>query len=233
MQLAPGLRLERDGAFARLVLDRPSKRNALDGPMWEGLGQVPVALEDDPPRALIVHGAGEHFSAGMDLSPTNPLLARLLPAIGAKDHAAARDLIGDLKRWVGSLKTLPFPVIAAVEGACAGGALELALACDLIVAGRSAFFSLPETQVGMVPDMGGTVRITRAIGPARAAELVLTGNRITAEQALAWGLINRLVDDGTALDAGLALARETTRAAPGCARAILPVLRAAAGTPDA
>jgi acetyl-CoA C-acetyltransferase len=232
MELAPGLRLEREGVFARLVLDRPAKRNAIHGPMWEGLGEVPAALAEDPPRALIVHGEGDHFSAGMDLSPANPLLQRLLPSVGSQDEAALRALIGDLKGWIGALTTLPCPVIAAVEGACAGGALELALVCDLIVAGDGAFFSMPETRVGLVPDVGGTVRLTRAIGARRATDLILTGRRIDADTALSWGLVNQVVEAGAALEAARTLARATTSAAPTCARAILPVLRSVEGLSD-
>ncbi len=232
MMMCPGVELTRRGILAVLTFDRPKSRNALNGPMWTALGTVGQALADDPPRALIIQGAGGHFSSGMDLSPTNPLLQELLPAIGERDVPATRALIGRLKANVHALTLLPFPVIAAIEGACAGGALEVALACDMRVAATSASFSLPETHVGMIPDVGGTVRLTRLVGHARATELVLSGRRLDSATAESWGLINRVVEDGEAFEAAVELAMACCRAAPGSTRAVLPVLRESPGLTD-
>lgn len=227
------IRLEREGAVATLTLDRPSKRNALQGPMWAQLGEHAATLRADPPRVVILRGEGDHFSAGMDLSPTNPLIARLVPAMTTQDAAAARAIIEELKGWMRDLATLPCPVIAAIEGACAGGALEVALTADLRVASSTAFFAMPELQVGLAPDVGGTTRLTRLIGRARATELILTGRRIDADTACSWGLVNRVVPAGNAVEAARALAHEILASAPIATAAVLPVLRSAAWTDEA
>lgn len=226
------LKLTRRGAVAILTIDRPSRRNAFHGPMWEALGELPDLLADDPPRVLVIHGTGAHFSAGMDLAPDNPLFGRLVPAIARQDEGTLEELVHELKACVDALAHLSCPTIAAVEGACAGGGLEVALACDLRVASTTAWFSLPELQVGFAPDVGGTVRLTRLIGRARATELILTGRRIDAATAEAWGLVNRTCAPGTALDAALALAAEVATSAPLATGAVLPVLRGVAGQTD-
>lgn len=230
--MSGSIRLEREGPLAIVTIVRPDKRNALDGPMWTALGDIGTQLAADPPRVVILRGEGEHFSAGMDLTMTNPLLQRLMPAMMARDAEAVRGVIEELKGYMSALATLPCPVIAAVEGACAGGALEVALTADLRVASSTAFFGLPELQVGLAPDVGGTTRLTRLIGRARATELALTGRRVDAETALSWGLVNRTCGAGEALETAKALAKEVMRSAPIATRSVLPVLRAVQGTDD-
>jgi enoyl-CoA hydratase/carnithine racemase len=219
------LQVSRDDDVVTLTIDRTERRNALHGPLWTALKEAADALYDAPPRAVIVRGEGGHFSAGMDLKMDNPLIARLAPAVGAKDQDACRALIHELKAVVDALANVPAPVIAAIEGACAGGGLEVALACDLRVAAKSSFFSLPETHIGMVPDVGGTIRLSRLIGPGRATDLILSGRRISADDAERWGLVNRLCEDGDAYDAAKALVEELRAAGPNCTREILGVLR--------
>jgi enoyl-CoA hydratase len=219
------LKNERDGDVVTLTIDRPERRNALHGPLWTALKEAAEGLTADPPRAVIVTGSGEHFCSGMDLKMDNPLVQRLAPAMAEKDADALRALILDLKACVDAIANIPAPVVGAIEGACTGGGLEVALACDLRVAAKSAFFSLPEATIGMVPDVGGTIRLSRLVGQARATELILTGRRISAEDARAWGIVNHVVDDGTALDRAKALTQELRASAPGCTRAVLEVLR--------
>lgn len=226
------IRVERRGPVAIVTLDRPGKRNALHGPMWYALGKLPEVFADDPPRVMILTGAGEHFSAGMDLGFDNPLLQRLMPALQDQDADAARALIVELKACVNAVANLPFPVIAAIEGACAGGALEVALCADLRVASSTAFFSMPELQVGLAPDVGGTVRLVRVIGRSRASELLLTGRRLDADTACQWGLVHRTCDAGQALRRALDLASEVMASAPVATRAVLTPLRAADGLDD-
>ncbi len=224
------LSVEHDGPVAVVTLRREARRNALHGPLWTALGEAARALAAAPPRAVILTGAGGHFSAGMDLKPDNPLFERLLPALTGPDPGALRALILELKAAVGAFAELPCPVVAAVEGACTGGGLELALAADLRVASREAFFALPETRVGMMPDVGGTVRLARLVGRARATELILGNGRLDAGTALAWGLVNRLSAPGEALTAAKALAAELSSAAPTATREVLALLRAPAPT---
>jgi enoyl-CoA hydratase/carnithine racemase len=227
------IRLEREGCLAVLTLDRPSKRNALDAVLWAQLGERGRALAADPPRVVILRGEGAHFSAGMDLSMSNPLLQRIVPAMMEKDAVAARAVIEDLKGWVGSLTEIPCPVIASIEGACAGGGLEVALTADLRVAAEGSFFSLPELQVGLAPDVGGSTRLSALIGRARATEMILTGCRIDAQTALSWGLVNRVCPAGEAFATSRALATQVLRSAPSATRAVLPMLRAIEGMSQA
>lgn len=232
--VSSNLHLERDGDVSVLTIRREAKRNALDGPLWTALREAAELITRDaiPPRAVILTGAGGHFCAGMDLSFDNPLIHRLLPALQAGDAGALRDLVLELKAVPEAISRIPCPVIGAIEGACTGGGLELALACDLRVAGEDAFFSLPETRVGMMPDVGGTVRAVRLLGRSRATELVVAGRRLSAGEALSWGLVTRVAPKGDALAAARSLARELAANAPGASRHALGVLREADGLDD-
>lgn len=227
------LSVTREGPITVVTITRQAKRNALHGPLWTGLRAAAERIAADPPRAVILTGAGGHFCAGMDLSFENPLLQELMPLLSEKDEAGLYALIRKLKAVPDAFASMPVPVIAAIEGACAGGGLEMALACDLRVAAAESFFSLPETRVGMMPDVGGTVRTTRLIGKARAAELILTGRRITAEEALSWGLVNRLCPKGQALDVARQMALEIAENGPQATAAALSVLRATTQEADA
>lgn len=223
------LALERDGDVAVLRIDRPQRRNALHAPLWTALAEVGVQLAQDPPRAVILTGAGEHFCAGMDLRPDNPLLQRVGAALMADDAEGLAGIINELKATFNGLASLPCPVIAAIEGACLGGGLELALTADIRVGSAGSTYSLPETRWGMVPDVGGTVRLTRLVGPGRAQDLILTGRTIDADEAMAWGLITHRVDTGQALARAETLANQIVRAAPSATRAALAVARRVPG----
>lgn len=226
------LELQRDKGVAILTIRREGRRNALHGPLWSALREAAEMLSNDPPRVAILTGAGGHFSSGMDLGLDNPLLQRLAPAIVEKSERMLKELILELKEVPKAIAHIPCPVIAAIEGACAGGGMEIALACDLRVASTEAFFSLPETRVGMVPDVGGTVRSVRLLGRARATELILTGRRVGGEEAKSWGLVTRTCPPGQALQTARALASELMESAPMSTREVLRVLRSAAGLDD-
>jgi enoyl-CoA hydratase/carnithine racemase len=227
------VRIERDGALARLVLDRPERKNALHEPMWQALADRCGELASDPPRAVIVTGAGPLFSAGMDLYPDNPLTARLLPAVVGKDKAALRQLIVELKGIVHALSQLPCPTLAAVEGVCFGAGLEIALACDMRVVSRSARLALQETRFGMVPDLGGIVRLARTVGRSRATELILTTREMDAEEALRIGLADRIAEPGQAVAVASEIALRIAENAPTATRETLRVLRAVPELTDA
>lgn len=219
------LRVERDGAIATITLDRPDRRNALDLPLWDGLRKAAMDLAERRPRVVIVTGAGGHFCAGMDLSPDNRLFQNIQPLVLAKDGYRLAEVITSLKHTFDALARIPVPVIAAIEGACAGGGLELALAADLRVAALGAFFALPETRWGMVPDVGGTVRLAKLVGRGRAAQLILTGERIDAATAERWGLVNEVVPDGSALERARDLAASILKAGPIATQQALGALR--------
>jgi len=229
------VRIERrpDG-IAVLTLDRPRRKNALDDRMWFGLGSAADALERETPRVLVVHGAGGAFCAGMDVNPANPLIGRFLEALESGSVEAVREHLGLARGIFDRLAALPCPKVAAIEGAAFGGGAELALCCDLRVAAESARIAFSEARLGLMADVGGSVRLTRLVGPARAADLLLTTRVVPPPEALAMGLVNRLAAEGGALDAALALAAEIAASGPLAVRAALRVVRAtAAGESDA
>jgi enoyl-CoA hydratase/carnithine racemase len=173
--------VERVGATAWCTLVRPPL-NLFDPTLIEALREAFQALAQDRAiRVAVLTGSGRAFTAGMDLH----VLQRL-------DAAGARALIVSLHEAIEAVHHAPFPVVAAVNGPSLGAGFELALACDLRVATATAVFGLPEVRVG-VPSVIEAALLPPLVGPGRAAELLLTGEAIGAEQALAWGLVNRVV----------------------------------------
>jgi len=188
------------------MIDRPDRMNALSRETLLLLGQLARAAIADPAvRAIVLTGSGERaFSAGADLKER----------IGM-DENAVRDQLTRYREEVGVLDRSPKPVIAAINGIALGGGLELALACDLRIAASHAVLGLPETTLGIIPGAGGTQRLPRVVGEARAKELILLGRRITATEALAWGLVNRVSPESTSvLDDTLAFIEPITSGAP-------------------
>ncbi|MFF2271097.1 enoyl-CoA hydratase/isomerase family protein [Agromyces sp. NPDC058136] len=194
----PEVRVERDGPFAIVTIDRPAALNALSPAVLAALAQVFADLADEGPavRGVLLTGAGGRaFVAGADLRA----LADLSPEEGEAEAEAGH-------RVAAMIEALPAPVIACVDGFALGGGLELALACDLIYATEASSFGQPEVKLGLIPGFGGTVRLPRAVGLARAKELIYTGRRIGIDEAVASGLVARRFADRDALFAG---ARET------------------------
>ncbi|HET9690013.1 MAG TPA: enoyl-CoA hydratase/isomerase family protein [Acidimicrobiales bacterium] len=177
---------------ALVTLDRP-KANALSIELLAQLEAVADALAADLPGAVVVTGGPKIFAAGADIS-----------GFGGPDEAAAYG--AQFRRSFDKLAALPRAVVAAVAGYALGGGCELALACDLRVASQTATFGQPEILLGIIPGAGGTQRLTRLVGPGRAKELVLTGRQVKADEALAIGLVERVVPAGGELDAALELA---------------------------
>ena len=200
------IRVERRGGVVRITLDRPPL-NLLEPGLIASLRSTFETLAADPTvRLAVVTGAGRAFTGGMDVRVLRDL-----------DAAGATALITALHDAIEAVHRAPFPVIAAVNGHALGAGFELALACDLRVAAAEATLGLPEVRVG-VPSVIQAALLPPLVGPGRAAELLLTGATIGAEQALAWGLVNRVVDR-----AGLEAAVDTmvgaiTACAPGAVR---------------
>jgi enoyl-CoA hydratase/carnithine racemase len=205
---AGNVTLERRDQVALITLDRPAKLNAFDQPMWEALGQILKELAAQPPRAVVVTGAGDAFCAGHDIHPESPLTAAMAKGMFAGDPEPVRQTLVQLKGTLGDLAALPVPTIAAINGKAYSGGVEIALVCDLRVMDSRAAICLQETRLGMMPDLGGTVRMQRLIGRARALELIYTSRKVEAEEALALGLVNRVTPAGSCLDAALELAAE-------------------------
>lgn len=190
---------ERDGDVAVIRLDRP-KVNALS---IEVLGEIRAAvdaLSSDLPGAVVVWGGERVFAAGADIN-------ELQTPSGPRDVPAA------FRAALDALAGLPRLSIAAVNGVALGGGCELALACDLRIAAGNARFGQPEIQLGIIPGGGGTQRLARAVGAARAKELVLTGRHVLAEEALRIGLVQEVVEPAEVLPRALELAHEIARGA--------------------
>jgi enoyl-CoA hydratase len=200
------VRTERDGPVTTVILSRPERRNAVDGPTADALAAAMRSFDGDPDAAVaVLHGEGGVFCAGADLK-----------SVGTPDgNRVAPDGDGPMGP---TRMRLSKPVIAAVAGHAVAGGLELALWCDLRVAEQSAVLGVFCRRWGVPLIDGGTVRLPRLIGASRAMDMILTGRPVAAGEALAIGLVNRVVPDGTSRAAAEALANELARFPQTCLR---------------
>jgi len=213
--------LEVEGKIAFVTLNRPKARNAFNRGVLDGLYEAANHIQSDPSiDVAIITGAGDQaFCAGIDL----------------KMFAAGEDLTGGRKLHDGfeyiqlyrncftAYERLPIPVIAAIQGYCLGAGLELALGCDIRLADETAVFSLPEVQLGIIPDGGGTQRLPKIVGVGKAKELIYTGRRIDAQEALRIGLVEHVYPKSQLREEAKKLAQEisaNSSPARGCKRAV-------------
>ncbi len=189
-----------DGGVGLVRLNRPKALNALNGPLMGELLTALEAFDTDPAvGCLVVTGDDRAFAAGADIKEmANVSAVDML----TRETTAAWD----------RLRAIHKPIIAAVSGWCLGGGCELAMACDMIVASKSAKFGQPEITIGIIPGAGGTQRLTRAVGKAIAMEMILNGRNLSAEEAARFGLVNRV--SAAYFDDAVTLAREIARRAP-------------------
>ena len=172
------------GAVRHVILDRPEKRNAFNGELVLAVGEaLRAAADDDAVHCVVLRGAGPMFSAGMDLSTLADL------ASAPENLRAFRRAV--LDAW-NLAEEMTKPTICSIQGACIGGAMELALACDLRVMAADAVIGMPETRIGLIPDVGGSSRLPQIVGLGRAKELIMTGKMIGGEEAERIGLVNRV-----------------------------------------
>jgi 2-(1,2-epoxy-1,2-dihydrophenyl)acetyl-CoA isomerase len=216
--------LERDGAVLRLSLNRPNKLNSFNEAMH---GELRAALDGPAAaadvRAVLLTGAGRAFSAGQDLGDRVMGEGEAPPDLGDTLERLYNPLIR-------RIRALPKPVVCAVNGVAAGAGANLALACDIVLAARSAGFLQAFCKIGLVPDSGGTWILPRLVGEARAKGLTLLGDRLPAEQAAAWGLIWAVVDDDRLMGEAAAMAHRLAAAPTLGLAAIKRAIHAAAGT---
>lgn len=199
---------DESNGIAQVTLDRPKAMNALNGELIAELGQVvDLIARDDAVRAVVITGGDKVFAAGADI--TYMLTASPIQALQYSEQ---------LHRVFDKLEALPKPVVAAVAGFALGGGCELALACDLRVAAAGTKFGQPEITLGIIPGAGGTQRLSRLIGAARAKELIFTGDLIDADKAREIGLVNRVVPAEVLLEEAGKLALKLARK-PGLALA--------------
>ncbi len=196
---------QQSGPAFIVTLNRPHRRNAVDLKMMEEI--IAAALEaeaESTVRALIITGGKDYFSAGADLND----------ALAVKSPAAGADYLGRWHQLNATLEKLGKPVIAAIEGFCMTGGCEMALACDIRIAGEGASFAITSSRIGTVPGAGGTQRLPRIVGIAKALELMFSAETIGAAEAYRIGLVNRLVPAGGALKEACAMAAVYEKRAP-------------------
>jgi 2-(1,2-epoxy-1,2-dihydrophenyl)acetyl-CoA isomerase len=194
-----------DGAIARLTLNRPDRLNSFNTQMHTEVRHALEQLPGSGARVLVLTGAGRGFCAGQDLGDR-----AVAPGSAAVDLGESIDKY--YKPLVLALHNLPMPVIAAVNGVAAGAGANIALACDLVIAARSASFVQAFSKIGLLPDSGGTWTLPRLVGNARALGLTLLGNKLPAEQAAAWGMIWQCVEDAELASTVDALAHQLAEA---------------------
>jgi len=205
---------EKKGPIFTLTLNRPEKRNALPFEMLRDICQKVEALIIDPEiRGIIIKGNGKVFSAGVDFNSLGMLAGRFMG-----DHAAGgasiRADIHKFQQYLNRLESIEIPIICAMHGAVFGMALELALACDIRLMTDDCLWGLPEHQFGLIADLGGTSRLNRTIGASRAMEVLMTGKRYPADNALEWGLVNHLYPEDILVTKAENLVMDISKMAP-------------------
>ncbi len=214
--------LEAQDGYAVVTLNRPDRLNSFNPEMHERLraALAEVKRRDDV-RALLLTGAGRGFCAGQDLSDR-------VVAAGAEPIDLGYTLSAHYNPLIRSLRELPKPVVCAVNGVAAGAGANIALACDLVLAARSASFVQAFCKIGLVPDSGGTYFLPRLVGTARAMGLALLGDKLGAEDAERWGLVWKCIDDAKLMDEARALA---ARLAAGPTKGLGEIKRAIYASP--
>ena len=197
----PSILLEIDQGVAQLTLNRPDNLNSFNVDMHEQMRKaISQVRKDSSVRVLVITGAGRGFCAGQDLSDRSVAPDQDAPDLGESLEKYYNPMMR-------SLRDLPMPVLCAVNGVAAGAGANIALACDITLAARSASFVQAFCKLGLIPDSGGTWTLPRIAGMARAKGMALLGDKIRAEQAENWGMIWRCVDDETLMEETMKLAR--------------------------
>lgn len=212
-----------EGGIARLTLNRPERLNSFNDAMHAEVRDAVSRIRASPDaRVLLLTGAGRGFCAGQDLGDR-----AVAPGAEAVDLGASVER--NYKPLVLILRALPLPVVCAVNGVAAGAGANIALACDIVIATKSASFIQAFAKIGLIPDSGGTYFLPRLVGPARAMGLAMLGDKLSAEQAAAWGLIWKCVDDAEFGQSVEALVQQLSIAATRGLAATKEALYAAAG----
>ncbi len=200
------LKLIKENKIAILTIDRPDFKNALNAQSYDEFGMAVEEVKKDLDiRVLILTGAGDSFCAGVDLSYAATL----------KDHTQLKfkQMLEDIQHTF-SFEKLNIPVIAAVKGYALGNGCDIAMACDFIIAAENAKFCMAYINLGLIPDIGGTYRLPKLVGPSKAKELILTGERIDAKEAHKIGLVGRVVPDEKLMDETMEFANKLAKRSP-------------------
>src|ERR1700675_2700397 len=192
------VQVEIKAPVATITLNKPERLNALDIEVWEGIRDAALAVDAAPGvRAVVLQGAGGAFCAGLDVR-AGPTLGSVDEAQPAVAMPQIRAHLGHLQECFTRLERVRVPVIAAIQRVCMGAGMELALCCDIRIAAEGTVFSIPEVQLGIIPDMGGTQRLPRTIGVGMAKELIYSARRFDATEALRIGFVNHVSPAGEA-----------------------------------
>ena len=212
------LSIERKGTIGILWLDRPEKRNAMNPPLWKGLPDALAALtEDGEVRAIVLAGKGKSFCVGLDLAAFqgggDDNMAS--PLSGAQANLRQLEVTREFQRCITAIADAPVPVICAIHGHCLGGGVDIATACDIRLASKDATFSIRETKIGIVADIGTLQRLPKVVSAGHVAELAYTGKDIDAARAEKIGLVNDVYEDFDATyEAAYTMAMEIAANAP-------------------
>jgi enoyl-CoA hydratase/carnithine racemase len=202
---------QKNETIFEILLNRPDKRNAINLEMYQQLGDaIGEAGRTDGIRVVMVRGEGAAFSSGIDLGS----FLEFSQKYGAGWQQRMRSITHDFQEVLTRLERLEVPTIALLHGYCLGLALEIALACDIRIAAEGSMMGLLESRLGLIPDVGGTTRLTRLVGPARAKDLIFTGRQIDATTAASWGIVNYVVAANELQGKADSLAAEIQMAAP-------------------
>lgn len=212
--------------IAYIELNRPDKANALNGTLWREIGEACRWIDETPAaRVAILSGAGQHFCAGIDFELMGTILDEVQQLSPGRREERLRHIIHDLQAGFTALETCRKPVLAAIQGWCIGGGLDLIAACDVRYASADAAFSLKEADLAIVADVGSLQRLPRLIGEGRVRELAFTARQFDAAEAQAMGLVSRVYADAAQLRDGVqAIAASIAAKSPLTVRGIKQVL---------
>jgi enoyl-CoA hydratase/carnithine racemase len=209
--MEPAVITKQDGQLFEIILNQPAKRNAIGWDVFQALAAAIECVEHaDGVRAVLLSSSSGGFSVGLDLNA----LANIADRYGDNWQAQMPSLIADFQTVLNKLERLNVPTVALLRGYALGLGFEIALACDFRFAARHTKLALPETRLGLVPDVGGTTRLTRLIGPARAKEYIMSGKLIPLHKAEVWGLVNRVVPAQELRAQALAFIADVNNGAP-------------------
>ncbi len=220
------IRLDYQGNIAIVTIDRPKRRNAFNAAMFSHLESVTEQLKSRMPRVIVLTGAGETaFCAGFDVNPDNPMSVDLVRAVEEKSEEPAGLVIRRVRVVVDAFFKLPVPIIAAVNGQAYGGGAETSMRCDLRVMDPAAVICFSEVRLGLMPDWGGLPSLVRLVGTSVAADLILTARTVSAKEAMALKITNRISDPGNSLEEAVELGHTIAANGPRSVRSAIEVIR--------
>lgn len=221
-----GIHLEIKNNIGIVTIDRPDRLNAFNSFMLSELKRVTDEVKKALPRVIVLTGSGEKaFCAGFDVNPDNPMVSSLYDAVNNNNVSASHESFALLRNTIDGFVDLPIPIIAAVNGLAYGGGAELAVRCDMRIMNEDAVICFSEVTLGLMPDWGGGATLAHVLGSAKASDLILSARKVTAKEALALGLINKISDKNKVVEDAVSLAEKISKNGPLAVRSALEVIR--------